>query len=151
LIRNGLTPKNINDGIKQLILDARKHGLKVACASLSSNARLELECLGLIKLFDYITDYKNHEHDSYFTDAKKTVSTTMLILQNLKLNGHEIIGFEDDAAGIDDYNRHSVYSVAITHFNPKVGIDAKFQVNLPQQLNLEEIIFNYYQKDDTDN
>jgi beta-phosphoglucomutase len=150
LISSGLKPTNVNEGIKELLIDAKKHGLKLACASLSSNARLELERLGLFETFDYVTDYKNHIFDSFSEREKTLTSTTTLVLKSLKLDSSEVIGLEDDITGIVDYNRHGVYSVAISHFNPKIAAKANFAVDLPQQLNLEEIIFNYYQNDRSD-
>jgi len=51
-----MTSKNILSGAKELVLDVRRRGIKIAIASVSKNTRTVLKGTGIENLFDVIAD-----------------------------------------------------------------------------------------------
>jgi beta-phosphoglucomutase len=51
-----MTSKNILSGAKELVLDVRRRGIKIAIASVSKNTRTVLQGTGIEDLFDVIVD-----------------------------------------------------------------------------------------------
>jgi HAD superfamily hydrolase (TIGR01509 family) len=150
LIKNGLTKANIINGIGKLIEQAEQRGLKLIAVSTSANAKLEMKCLELNNKFDYISDYSVSKLASLSKKEKEIISNSLFALRTMGLRTDECIGLEDHIDGIREYNRLGIYSVAIANYNDEIKLEANYWVDLPEQINLEEIIFNYYKKDNSE-
>ncbi len=89
-----LSEKNILPGIKELLINLRKNGIKTAVASASKNALFILERLHLTSFFDHIVDagevLKGKPDPEVFLRASIALS----------LFPEECIGIEDAPAGI---------------------------------------------------
>jgi beta-phosphoglucomutase-like phosphatase (HAD superfamily) len=150
LIKHGLTKNDIINGVKQLIDHAKERDLKLIAVSTSANAKLEMKCMELNNKFDYISDYSVHQLSSLSAKEKTNVSNVLFALHYLGLRTDECIGLEDHIDGIREYNHVGIYSVAIANYDDTIKLEANYSVDLPEQINLEEIIFNYYKKDSSD-
>lgn len=147
LIEHGLNPKNVINGVSKLIDDAISRGLQLVAISSSANAVLEMKQLGLYDKFIYVSSYDKISSKSLSMQEKQTVSPLMFALKTLGIKPDECIGLEDSIQGIIEYKRLGIYAVAIANFQEDIKEEGDFWVDLPEQINLEEIIFGYYKKD----
>ncbi|MDR1991516.1 MAG: HAD-IA family hydrolase [Mycoplasmataceae bacterium] len=138
LIKHTLEPNNVLNGIHQLIDEAIKKGLKLIVISTSANAVLEIQRLGLYDKFYYISNGVMKPSVDSETDALGS------LLKKLAIKPEECIGLEDDVKGIKEYKKNGVYAVAIANYRDQIKQEADYWVDLPEQINLEEIIFSYY-------
>jgi beta-phosphoglucomutase-like phosphatase (HAD superfamily) len=150
LITEGLSPEHLINGTKQLIQEAQTKGLKVIVVSQSSNALLEIKSLGLAKKVDYVTDLHIKGLQSLSDDEKEHFSTMYYAFKELGIIGHECIGFGNRLSTIKQYKAYDVYTVAVANYNQQHEIKriADFSVDMPEQINFDEIVFNYYIKED---
>ncbi|MDR1234517.1 MAG: HAD hydrolase-like protein [Mycoplasmataceae bacterium] len=147
LIKHNLTPKNIINGVRQLIDDAITRGLKLVAVSSSANAVLEMKCLGLFDKFTYVSDYQSKRLSSLSQTEKKVVSPLLFSLKTLGIESSECIGLEDHVDGVLEYKSAGIFSVAIANYQEDIKKEADFWAELPEQIVLEEIIFSYYKRD----
>lgn len=145
LLEHGLTPKNILPGITNLLDEIKSRGYLLACSSSSAHAALQLKKMKLFSKFDYIVDYDSNQI-SLLSQREKTecINPIGLVLNKLKLDGSECIGFEHDNSGLEQYRQFNVFSVFIG--NKTKNSKADFNVNYGSEIPLEEIIFNYFKK-----
>ncbi|MBA4445442.1 beta-phosphoglucomutase, partial [Cylindrospermopsis raciborskii CS-506_C] len=94
LIQN-ITPDNLLPGVKYLIDDLRRVGLKIALGSSSKNARLLVEKLGIGEEIDSITDGYN------VSKPKPAPDLFLFAAQQLGVIPRQCVVFEDGASGID--------------------------------------------------
>ncbi|GHU30767.1 beta-phosphoglucomutase [Bacilli bacterium] len=150
LIKEGLKPSHLINGAKQLIDEAKNKGLKVIIISQSSNALLEIKSLGLAKKVDYVTNLHAKGLQALSDDEKEHFSTIQYAFKELGLVGHECIGFGNRIGTINQYKAYGVYTVGIANYENEREIKkiADYSVDMPEQVNFDEIVFNYYIQDD---
>jgi beta-phosphoglucomutase len=104
---NALEPEEIFPGVKDLLMELRKRGYKLALASSSKNAGRVLERLGIADLFDAVVDgtmIKNSKPDpEVFLQAAAKVSASPV----------ECVVFEDAEAGVEAAVRAGMKCVGI--------------------------------------
>lgn len=146
LLKEGLTPKNIYPGISEILDEIKNRGYLLACGSSSENATLQLKRMKLFSKFDYVIDYKDIERKLILgdNDEKDYINPSAIILDKLKLQGSECIGFEQDIKGLEQYRVLGIFSVYVGDQNKKKKNIADFSVPFSGGMSLEEIIFNYY-------
>lgn len=94
LIQN-ITPENLLPGVKYLIDDLRRVGLKIGLGSFSKDARLVIEKLGIGEKIDSITDGYN------VSKPKPAPDLFLFAAQQLGVIPRQCVVFEDEASGID--------------------------------------------------
>ncbi|GHU47195.1 hypothetical protein FACS1894218_1120 [Bacilli bacterium] len=153
LIKKGLTPNCLINGTKQLINEAKSKGLKVIIVSQSANAMLEMKRLGIDKKVDYITDFHSKALKSLSDDEKEHFSTMNYTFKKLGLTGPECIVFANRVSAIKRYRAYGVYTVGIANYEHEDEIKyiTDYSVDMPEQINFDEIIFNYYINEDKKN
>ncbi|MDR1012942.1 MAG: hypothetical protein LBL38_01580 [Lactobacillales bacterium] len=126
LIKHNLTPKNIINGVRQLIDDAITRGLQLVAVSSSTNAVLEMKCLGLFDKFIYVSDYHSKKLASLSATEKKVISPLSFSLKTLGIEPLECIGLEDHVDGILEYKSAGIFSVAIANYQEDIKKEADF-------------------------
>ncbi len=94
-------------GIRAVLLEAKKRGIKLAVASASKNASAVLEGLQIASMFDYIADAGKIQH------TKPNPEVFLDCMKHLELNALECIAFEDAAAGIEAIHAANIVAVGI--------------------------------------
>ncbi|MCL2572114.1 MAG: beta-phosphoglucomutase [Defluviitaleaceae bacterium] len=82
-------------GSRELLLELRKHGIKIGLGSASKNAPEILDKLGITELFDVIVDGNATQH------AKPDPAVFLLGAQAMGIDPADCIVFEDAQAGIE--------------------------------------------------
>jgi beta-phosphoglucomutase-like phosphatase (HAD superfamily) len=120
LIEHGLTPKDVNNGIRQLIDSAIKRGLQLVAISSSSNAVFEMKCLGLYDKFLYVSSYDKPSLGSLSKQEKNQISPLTYAFKSLGIKGEDCIGLEDNIDGIIEFKKFKVFAVAIANFREDI-------------------------------
>ncbi|WP_297665898.1 beta-phosphoglucomutase [uncultured Streptococcus sp.] len=102
-----LTKSDILPGITQLIIEFKKHKIKLALASASQNGPIILEKLGLSTVFDVIVD------PSKIAKGKPAPDIYLAASEALHLAPSDCIGIEDSVAGITAINDAGSISIAV--------------------------------------
>lgn len=102
-----MKPDEIFPGVKKLIGDIRKKGIKVALASSSKNAPRVVELLGISDLFDVIVD------GSMIIDTKPDPEIFLLTAQKLNIKPKDCVVFEDAEAGVEAAVRAGMKCVGV--------------------------------------
>ncbi|MEJ5071970.1 beta-phosphoglucomutase [Enterobacter ludwigii] len=102
-----LTPESILPGITALLQDLRGRGIRIGLASVSLNAPVILNALGISHLFDYCADASRIVH------SKPDPEIFLLACRGLGVAAHHAIGIEDSLAGIQAINASGMASVGI--------------------------------------
>jgi beta-phosphoglucomutase len=89
-----MMPEEIFPGVKQLIGDLRRNGIKVALASSSKNAKTVVQLLHIQHEFDAIVDGTMIEH------SKPNPEIFLLAAEKLGVKPEECLVFEDAEAGV---------------------------------------------------
>jgi len=89
-----MMPEEIFPGVRQLIVDLKKNGIKVALASSSKNARTVIQLLRIQHEFDAIVDGTMIEH------SKPHPEIFLLAAKKLDVKPEECLVFEDAEAGV---------------------------------------------------
>ena len=92
---NQMTPAEILPGAKELLIDLRKQGIKIALGSSSKNAPLVLRLLNIEKLFDVIVD------GTMVKNSKPDPEIFLLGAKLLALPPSTCVVFEDAEAGVE--------------------------------------------------
>jgi beta-phosphoglucomutase len=90
-----MMPEEIFPGVKQLISDLKKKGIKVALASSSKNAKTVIQTLRIQDDFDAIVD------GTMITHSKPDPEIFLLAAQRLNVKPAECLVFEDAEAGVE--------------------------------------------------
>jgi beta-phosphoglucomutase len=90
-----MVPEEIFPGVKQLIRDLKRQGIKVGLASSSKNAKMVIQILGIQNEFDAIVDGTMIEH------SKPDPEIFLLTAKKLGVSPHECVVFEDAEAGVE--------------------------------------------------
>jgi beta-phosphoglucomutase len=104
---NGMSPSEIFPGVKELLAELKKRGLKVGLASSSKNAPAVLQLLGITSLFDAIVD------GSMVTNAKPDPELFLLASEKLNTPPSECVVFEDAEAGVEAARRAGMKCVGV--------------------------------------
>jgi beta-phosphoglucomutase len=92
---SAIKPEEIFPGVKELIIEMRKRGYKIALGSSSKNAELVLELLQVKQLFDAIAD------GNMITHSKPNPEIFLLAASKLEVDPSECVVFEDAEAGVE--------------------------------------------------
>jgi beta-phosphoglucomutase len=102
-----ITPDDILPGIKTLLEDIKRAGLKIGLASASKNARAVLKGLNLLEEFDYMADANLIAH------GKPDPEIFLDVAENLKVKPENCIGIEDAKAGVQAIKRANMFAIGI--------------------------------------
>ncbi len=123
---NTLTKADILEGIEDLLKDLKSANIRIAIASISRNAPLVLEKLGLSEYVDAIAnpaEVKNSKPaPDIFIEAARLVDTDI----------SKCIGIEDSQAGIESINSAGIISVGVGNLK-----SANYLANCTSELNFE--------------
>lgn len=133
LLNSNLNEKDILYGIYNLLIDAKNDGIKLAIASSSLNAKMILEKLKILDLFDYIVDSK------IIKNGKPAPDIYLDAAYGMKLDPRECVGFEDASVGIIGLNKAKIFSVGINKNDLFVKENSKLFLNSTNELNYEKI------------
>lgn len=90
-----MLPEEIFPGVKQLIQDLKKNGIKVGLASSSKNARTVIHLLRIQDEFDAVVD------GTMITHSKPHPEIFLLTAQKLGISPEDCVVFEDAEAGVE--------------------------------------------------
>jgi len=102
-----ITPDDILPGIKTLLEDIKRAGIKIGLASASKNARAVLKGLNLLEEFDYMADANLIAH------GKPDPEIFLDVAENLKVKPENCIGIEDAKAGVQAIKRANMFAIGI--------------------------------------
>lgn len=102
-----ITPDDILPGIKTLLEDIKRAGIKIGLASASKNAPAVLKGLNLLEEFDYMADANLIAH------GKPDPEIFLDVAENLKVKPENCIGIEDAKAGVQAIKRANMFAIGI--------------------------------------
>jgi len=114
---NKMQPDEILPGVKNFIKELKSKGIRIGLGSASKNAKLILNQLEIIDLFEVIAD------GTRVLKAKPDPEIFLLAAKDLNVDPHQCIVFEDAEAGIEAANRGGFTSVGVG--DPKILCKAK--------------------------
>lgn len=112
-----LSPDDILPGVKNFLLDIRKHRVKTAVGSASKNAVTILKSLQIIDLFDTVID------GTKVSRTKPDPEVFLNAAKELNVPPNECIVFEDSLAGIEAAKKGGMYAVAVGSPDKLKGYD----------------------------
>lgn len=133
---NQMTPAEILPGAKELLIDLRKQGIKIALGSSSKNAPLVLRLLNIQELFDVIVD------GTMVKNSKPDPEIFILGASLLALPPSTCVVFEDAEAGVE---------AALAAGMKCVGIGSPTQLNKADQVVSNLIHFSFQENSTTIN
>ena len=104
---NKMKPEEIYPGVKQLIIDLKKAGIKTALASSSKNAKTIIRLIQVEKEFDAIVD------GTMIKNSKPDPEIFLLAASMLNIAPADCVVFEDAEAGIEAAISGGMKSVGI--------------------------------------
>lgn len=122
----GLKKEDILDGIEDFINEIRYNNIKIGLASVSKNAPMILDKLGLIDKIDFIADPAKVEK------GKPAPDIFIEAARGLGLDIKDTIGIEDARSGVDAMKACNMRSVGI-------GVDADLRLESTSQLSLDTL------------
>ena len=124
--RSPATVSDILDGIEDFINEIRYNNIKIGLASVSKNAPMILDKLGLIDKIDFIADPAKVEK------GKPAPDIFIEAARGLGLDIKDTIGIEDARSGVDAMKACNMRSVGI-------GVDADLRLESTSQLSLDTL------------
>ena len=121
-----LKKEDILDGIEDFINEIRYNNIKIGLASVSKNAPMILDKLGLIDKIDFIADTDKVEK------GKPAPDIFIEAARGLGLDIKDTIGIEDARSGVDAMKACNMRSVGI-------GVDADLRLESTSQLSLDTL------------
>ncbi len=121
-----LKKEDILDGIEDFINEIRYNNIKIGLASVSKNAPMILDKLGLIDKIDFIADPAKVEK------GKPAPDIFIEAARGLGLDINDTIGIEDARSGVDAMKACNMRSVGI-------GVDADLRLESTSQLSLDTL------------
>ena len=118
---NRLREDEILPGAKEFLKEARKNGIKTALGSASKNSSLILEKLRIRDMFDVIVD------GTRVKNAKPDPEVFVKGAEDLGVDPHECVVFEDSAAGIAAAHNGGMRAVGVR--NPEIRQRCDYYVN----------------------
>lgn len=128
---NGINESEILPGAKECLINLKEKGIKVALGSASKNAKMILDKLSLLDLFDVIVD-GNMIHKSKPDPEIFLRGASMLALKPL-----DCVVFEDSEAGIISAKKAGMYTIGVGNSKGIAGAD--ILVQSLSNFNLKEI------------
>lgn len=117
---------DILPGIAELLEELKRNDIRVAIASISRNAPVILEKLGLMDFIDAIAD------PAQVTHSKPAPDIFLEAARLIDLAPEECVGIEDSTAGVEAINRAGVRSIGI-------GVEGDISLASTQELNMQLI------------
>ncbi len=102
-----MTPKDVDDSVRETLKKLKDIGLKLAIGSSSKNTNLILEKTHLLEYFDAVSDGNN------ITKSKPNPEVFLKAAEYLNLEPNECYVVEDAVAGIDAGNNGGFITVGI--------------------------------------
>lgn len=102
-----ITPADVLPGVLELLDDARAHGIRIALASASRNARPVLDRLGITERFDAIGD------GYCVVNTKPAPDIFIWVAGRLNVYPQQAVVFEDAEAGIEAALRGGFWTVGL--------------------------------------
>ncbi|RRB07070.1 beta-phosphoglucomutase [Larkinella rosea] len=127
-----MTPANILPGVEAFFMTVKTARLKTALGSVSKNARLILERIGMLNDFDVIID------GTRITKGKPDPEVFLKGAAELNVQPAECVVFEDAVAGIEAAKRGAMLAVGIG--DPAVLTRADLVVASLADLSLDEVL-----------
>lgn len=121
-----LKKEDILDGIEDFINEIRYNNIKIGLASVSKNAPMILDKLGLINKIDFIADPAKVEK------GKPAPDIFIEAARGLGIDIKDTIGIEDARSGVDAMKACNMRSVGI-------GVDADLRLESTSQLSLDTL------------
>ena len=121
-----LKKEDILDGLEDFINEIRYNNIKIGLASVSKNAPMILDKLGLIDKIDFIADPAKVEK------GKPAPDIFIEAARGLGLDIKDTIGIEDARSGVDAMKACNMRSVGI-------GVDADLRLESTSQLSLDTL------------
>lgn len=121
----------ILDGIQEVLLYLKEHGIPFSLGSASKNARLILKQLELIDLFDVIVDGND------VSKAKPDPEVFLIAAKKLGIAAHNCIVIEDAIAGVEAANIAGMISIGIGDKNTLN--EANINLNSTSELTIDMI------------
>ena len=116
-----MTPKDVDDSVRETLKKLKDIGLKLAIGSSSKNTNLILEKTHLLEYFDAVSDGNN------ITRSKPNPEVFLKAAEYLNLEPSECFVIEDAVAGIDAGNNGGFITIGI---GPASKYEkAKFSIN----------------------
>ncbi len=125
-----LTQNDLLKGVAQLLHSAKQNGLKLAVGSSSKNAKLILQLVGIIELFDVIVDGNDVEF------PKPHPEVFLKGAQKMGCEPEACIVFEDALSGIQAAKEGNFTTVAVG--NPILKNEANYYLDDLTQFRLED-------------
>ena len=107
-----MTPEEILPGVLDFLLELKGEGVKIAIGSASKNAKMILQCVHIIALFDAVID------GNKITCAKPDPEVFLLGAQELGVPPSQCLVFEDSIAGIEAAVNAGIKSIGVG--NPSI-------------------------------
>jgi beta-phosphoglucomutase len=102
-----IQPDEMYPGVRELIQEIRKRGIKVALASSSKNAAMVIKLLNLGKEFDAIVD------GTMITNTKPDPEIFLLAASKLGIRPEMCLVFEDAEAGVESAIRAGIKCIGV--------------------------------------
>ncbi len=102
-----MTPSDVSADVAQTLATLKQNGIKIAIGSSSKNAKFILERVGLIDIFDAISDGNN------ITKSKPDPEVFVKASQMLGISPSECLIVEDAVAGIEAGTRAQMHTASI--------------------------------------
>lgn len=130
LIRE-MTEDHLLPGIKMLLEDCKKQGIKMGIASSSSNANTVVDTLGVRSFFDCIVDVKK------IKKGKPNPEIFLTAADQLKVKPDACVAIEDGEAGIKAINQTDMVSIGVGKYLREE--DVNFRVYSTADLHVKTI------------
>jgi beta-phosphoglucomutase len=125
-----LNESNILKGVKNLLIQAKNKGIKLAIGSSSKNAVSIINLLKLNDFFEIIVD------GTMVSEPKPNPEVFLNAAKHIGFEPNECIVFEDAMSGINAANEGGFYSIGVG--NPEIKNVAKEYYNDLTEFNLEK-------------
>lgn len=129
---NQMTPADILPGVSAFLEQTKRSGIKIALGSVSKNAPLILERVGMTDLFDAVID------GTKITNSKPDPEVFLKGAEELNVPTANCIVFEDAVAGIEAAKRGGMFAVGIG--SPDVLTQADLVVPSFEHLTVAELL-----------
>lgn len=127
-----MTPDDILPGVTGFFYQLRQHGIRTALGSVSKNAGLILERIGILDDFDAIID------GNKITNGKPDPEVFLRGAAELGLEPSQCVVFEDAVAGVEAAKRGGMFAVGIG--SPDVLTQADLVIPTFEHLTVVELL-----------
>lgn len=132
---NSLDESFILPGMKNLILDVKKHGIKIGIASSSTNGKTVLKKVGLYHYTDYIVD------PTKLLKGKPDPEIFIKAADSLSIQHENCVAIEDGEAGLQAIKHTKMFSVGIGESEYMKSAD--WHVKSTKEITFEELLIRF--------